>query len=110
MIAGVQIIGIVFSFSMIYLAILHFRRKEINLKEMMVWFTTWSFVLVVTLFPDIIQTFSRSFLFVRLFDMMVCGAFILVIVLASKAYIKANKMENKLNEFIDNDAKKLKKG
>jgi hypothetical protein len=104
MIIGIQLVGIIFSFSMIYFAILHFKRREINLIEIGVWLLVWSFALVAVLFPDILQTFARSFMFARLFDMMVVGAIIIVMIMTVRSYVGMRKIENKLEDFVRKEA------
>jgi len=100
MIIGIQVTGIIFCFSMIYFAILHFKRREINLVEICVWLLVWIFALVAVLFPDILKTFARSFLFARLFDMMVVGAIIVVMVMTTRSYVGVRKIEKKLEELV----------
>jgi len=106
MIIGLQITAIVFSLIMIYFAILNYRRGEINGVEIFSWILIWSVTIFAISFPDILRTFARAFSITRLFDLLVVGGFILVISMVAKAYISTRKMERKLNEFIDKDAKK----
>lgn len=100
MIIGLQIIAILFSFTMIYFAILNFKRREINGLEIASWLTIWTATILIVIFPEFLKTFAKTFLFARVFDMMVVGAFILVIALASSAYIKTRRNEKKLEELV----------
>lgn len=114
MIIGIQIVGIIFSLSMIYFAILHFRRREIDVVEIAVWMFVWIFALSAIVFPDLLQPFARTFLFARLFDMMTVGAFLLVIVMTVKTYIATRKIEKKIENLvrknsIEESAKRVKK-
>jgi hypothetical protein len=104
MIIGIQLVGIIFSFSMIYFAVLHFKRREIDLIEVSVWLLVWSFTLVAILFPDILQTFARSFLFARLFDMMVVGAIMIMMVMAARSYVVVRKIEKKIEDMVRKEA------
>lgn len=106
MIIGFQIIAILFSLVMIYFALLNYRRGEINGVEMISWFVIWSSTIFVVSFPEILRTFARTFFITRLFDLLVVGGFILVISMTVRVYVVTKKMEKKLNEFIDRDAKK----
>lgn len=89
---------------MIYLAVLHFRRREINVLEVSIWVFVWSFAILAVLFPDVIQGFARQFLFARLFDMLVVGAFTIIFVMTVRSYLSNKKIEKMLEEAIRNKA------
>ena len=103
-----QVVTIFFSFFMIYIALLNYRRKELSLIEIIVWSGIWIFVIVTVVFPDPINTFAKTFLFARLFDLMMLGAIIITILMAAKSYISVRKIEKKLEEYIRHDAIKSK--
>ena len=104
MIIGMQLIGIVFSFSMIYFAVLHFKKGEISIIEILIWIFAWIFAIVATIFPDILKIFARTFLFARLFDMMVVGSILLVIAMTARTYLTTRKLENKIEKIVRDDA------
>lgn len=100
MIIGLQIVAILFSFCMIYFAVLNYKRGELNGAEIAGWLAVWVGTIIIVIFPEILRTFAKTFLFARVFDMMVVGAFILVIAVASAAYIKTRRNEKKLEELV----------
>lgn len=104
MILGLQISALVFSFAMIYFAVLHFKRRELSLREIVSWILIWVFVILAVLFPDILQTFARDFQFARLFDMMVVGGIMVAIYLSVKAYLGAKRVEKKIEELVRKEA------
>jgi hypothetical protein len=106
MILGLQITTLIFSFAMIYFAVLHFRRGELNRLEIISWLVIWGFALLAIIFPDPLQAFARQFKFARLFDLIVVGGLILVILMVSKAYISTNRIERKLEKFVRSEALK----
>ena len=109
MILGLQLIAILFSLSLIYLALLNYRRKEIDKSEFVSWTAIWSLTIFVVIFPEILRSFAQRFFITRLFDMLVVGGFVLVIFMVARIYVKIRKMENKFEEFIRREAlKKLK--
>lgn len=108
MITGLQIVAIVFSLIMIYLAYLHYRRKELGKLEFISWWIIWVGTIVIIIFPELLKGFAATFLITRVFDFMVIGGFILVITLAYKAYIKTKLLEQKFNQLIRSQA--LKEG
>ncbi len=106
MILGLQLVAIIFALTMIYLAVLNYRRNEIDKMELISWILIWTLTVVVVIFPEILRVFSRRFFITRLFDMMVVGGFILVIFMVAKTYVRSRKMEKKLEELIRKDALK----
>ncbi len=108
MIIGIQIIGILFSFSMVYFAVLHYKRAEINKSEIISWLAIWTFALVIITFPEFLRSFSNAFLVTRVFDLMVIGGFVLTISLVGSAYIRTKRVEKKIEDMIRKDALRKK--
>ena len=106
MILGLQIIAIIFAFLMIYLAILHRRRGELDRTEIISWVTIWAVTIFVVIFPEILRTFAKTFFITRLFDLMVVGGFVLVIAMATRTYMGTKRMEKKLEEYVRTEALK----
>lgn len=104
MITGFQLVAIVFSFIMIYLAYLHYRRREIGKIEFMSWWVIWVGVIVIIIFPDLLKGFASTFYITRVFDLMVIGGFILVITLAYMSYVKSKSLEKKIEKLVRNKA------
>lgn len=100
MIIGLQIIAILFSLSMIYFAVLNYKRREINRMELIGWMVIWIGTIIVVVFPELLRTFAKTFLFARVFDMMVVGAFILVISMVVSAYMRTKRNEKKLEDLV----------
>lgn len=100
MIVGLQIIGILFSFSMIYFSILAYKRKEISKVEIYSWVSIWVSTIFAVIFPGLLRSFSMTFLVTRVFDLMVVGGFILVISLIGSAYLGTKRNEKKLEELV----------
>lgn len=108
MIIGLQIIALLFAFTMIYFAVLNYKRGEINRMEMVGWLAIWIGVCVVVIFPELLRAFASTFLVTRVFDLMVIGGFVLVISLVTAAYMKAKRNEKKLEELVRRLALKSK--
>ncbi len=109
MIIGLQIVALIFAFSMIYVAVLHYKRKEINRNEIIGWAVMWAVAIVVIIFPELLRTFASTFLVTRVFDLMVIAGFILVISMVGSAYIRTKKMEKKLEDLVRREALNKKK-
>ena len=109
MIIGLQVVALLFAFSMIYFAVLHYKRGEINGMEIGSWLVMWVFAIVVIVFPELLKNFASTFLVTRVFDLMVIGGFILVISMVASAYVRTKKLEKKLEELVRQEALKGKK-
>ncbi len=110
MIIGLQIIAILFSFSLIYFAVLHYRRGELDTSELLSWVLIWVATIFVVIFPNLLRDFATQFFITRLFDLMVVAGFIVVISTVYLAYVKVRRMEKKLDEYVRKEAlKPLKK-
>lgn len=100
MIIGLQILALLFAFSMIYIAVLHFKREEITRTEIYSWIIMWTAAIVVIIFPELLRSFARTFLVTRVFDLMVIGGFVLVISMVSIAYLRTRRFEKRLEELV----------
>lgn len=100
MITGLQIVAIVFSLIMVYLAYLHYQRKEIGKIEFMSWWLIWSAAVIIIIFPELLRGFAGTFLITRVFDFMVIGGFILVITLSYQSYVKNKALERKIEKLV----------
>ncbi len=110
MIIGLQIIALIFAFSMIYFVVLHFKRGEISKSEIISWIIMWAAAIVIIVFPELLRKFASTFLVTRVFDLMVIAGFILVISLVTSSYIRTKKLEKKLEDMVRREAlKKAKK-
>lgn len=111
MILGLQIIALIFALIMIYFAYLHYRRGEINGIEILFWLVVWIGAIAIILFPVAFKTFSETIAISRAFDLAMLGGFILIIPLVYLSYVRANKLEKKLEEYTRNEAlKNIKNG
>ena len=113
MILGLQIIAIVFSLSMIYFAVLYYKRGELNSIEIASWLIFWILTMVVVIFPEFLRALATKFFITRLFDLIVVAGFLLVISMTAKTYIRTRKIEKKLEDYVRQEAvdslKKTKK-
>ena len=78
MIVGLQVIALLFAFSIVM----------------------WTVAIIIIIFPELLQNFAKTFLVTRVFDLMVIGGFILTISMIASAYLRTKKYEKKLEELV----------
>lgn len=106
MILGLQIAAIVFSLTMVYLAVIHYKKGEINGIEIVSWLIIWTITILIVIFPDVVRVFAESFAVSRLLDLLIAGGFVLVISMVASAYVKSKRIEKKFEDFIRKEALK----
>ena len=106
MILGLQIIAILFAFTMIYFAVLHRRRGELDKTEILSWVAIWTATIVIVVFPELLRKLAQTFFITRLFDFMVVGGFVLVITMVARTYVRTKRMGKKLEDYIRREALK----
>lgn len=104
MIIGLQITAILFALIMIYFAGLHYKRKEITSLEMASWSLIWILTIMITIFPELLRTYARTFAVSRLFDLMVVGGFLLTIAMVTSSYVRTKRLEKRIEKFIREEA------
>jgi hypothetical protein len=104
MIIGLQITGFIFALLMMYLSLVHYKKGNLNGMEIGVWLVVWTCVILAIFFPEILRTYALTFAVSRLFDLMVVGAFIVVITLVSASYVRTKKTEKKVEELVRKSA------
>ena len=104
MIIGLQIVALLFAFSMIYFAVHSYKRKELGKAEIISWVILWSGAVIVVIFPELLRSFSLTFLVTRVFDFMVIGGFVLVISMIGSTYLRTKRNEKKLEDLVRQDA------
>jgi hypothetical protein len=56
MILGLQIVAVIFALMMIYLALVHYKRGELNGMEILSWVIIWAAAIFVVAFPEILTS------------------------------------------------------
>ena len=99
-ILGVQILGILFGFFMIYYTFLQYKRKEFTIKEYGFWFIFWGAFLAITLFPQILDPLLTTLNIVRALDFFIITGFLFMIFIIFYTYVLVRKNQRKLEEVV----------
>jgi len=105
---GIQIIGILFGFFMMYYTFLHYKRKEFTVKEYGFWLILWAVFLIVTLFPGLLDPILKSLSIARALDFFIIIGFLFLVGMIFYTYTIVRKNQKKLEEVVRNIAVKRK--
>jgi len=107
-ILGIQILGILFGFFMMYYTFLHHKRKEFTLKEYSFWFVFWAGFVIVTLFPGILDPILVTLNIVRTLDFLIIVGFLFLIFVSFYTYTIVRKNQKKIEKIVRQLALKKK--
>ena len=107
-ILGIQILGVLFGFFMMYYTFLQYKRREFTIKEYGFWFVFWAVFVVITLFPQILDPVLSTLNIARALDFFIIAGFLFLIFVTFYTYTLVRKNQKKLEEVVRNIAIKRK--
>ena len=107
-ILGIQILGVLFGFFMMYYTFLQYKRKEFTIKEYIFWFVFWAVFVVITLFPQVLDPVLSTLNIARALDFFIIGGFLFLIFVTFYTYTLVRKNQKKLEEVVRSIAIKRK--
>ena len=107
-ILGIQILGILFGFFMMYYTFLQHKRKEFTIKEYSFWFIFWAAFVIITLFPQILDPVLNTLNIARALDFFIIVGFLFTIFVVFYTYTIVRKNQKNLEEVVRNIALKRK--
>lgn len=99
-ILGIQILGSLFGIFMIYYVFLHYKRKELTIKEYLFWIGLWVLFIILTLFPWLLSPIVRSIGFARTMDFFIVAGFMFLIGSLFYIYLIVRSNQKKLEEIV----------
>ena len=103
-ILGIQILGVLFGFFMMYYTFLQYKRKEFTIKEYSFWFVFWGAFVVITLFPQVLDPVLSALNIARAMDFFIIAGFLFLIFVTFYTYTLIRKNQKKLEEVVRNIA------
>src|SRR3989344_7441372 len=100
MVLGIQIAGFLFGLFMIYYSFLNFKRKEFTVKEFSFWLFLWVILVIITLFPFILDPIVKTFGFFRTLDLLIISGFLFLIAAIFYTYTLVRKNQRKLEVVV----------
>ncbi len=99
-ILGIQIIGILFGFFMMYYTFLNYKRKEFKIGEYVFWLLIWALFVIVTVLPGILDPIVKTLDFARTLDFFIIVAFVFLTGISFYIYTTTKKNQNKIEQIV----------
>ena len=103
-ILGIQILGLLFGFFMMYYTFLQYKRKEFTIKEYIFWFVFWAVFVAITLFPQVLDPVLSTLNIARALDFFIIAGFLFLIFAIFYTYVQLRKTQKKLEDLVRNIA------
>jgi hypothetical protein len=101
---GIQVISIFFGLFMIYMIRLHFKRSNLGKKEYLIWMFCWFSFIIFALFPGILAPVITTLKIVRVLDLLMVVAFMILTYLAFSDHMAIRDLYRQLNKTISDKA------
>jgi hypothetical protein len=102
----IQIIGIFFALFLLYYTYLNYKKRTITLREFFAWAVLWIGLMLVTVFPSIVNVFLEGFGINRALDLFVIVAIFILLVVIFHNYITVHRLEIRIEKFVRSEALK----
>ncbi len=99
-ILGIQILGMIFGFFMLYYTFLQYKRKDFTIKEYSFWFIFWAGFVIIILFPQILDPVLTTLNIVRALDFFIISGFLFLVFVSFYTYTIVRKNQRKVEEVV----------
>ena len=106
MILGIQILGLIFGLFLAYLSFLHYKRREFGKLQFLFWEILWMGFTFIILFPGITETLIQELNIARAMDFFMILGFMFLVLFTFYNYLTINKIKQKLEEKVREEALK----
>lgn len=100
----IQPIGIIFSCFLLYYTYLHYKKATLSLREYMLWTILWISLLIVTIFPSIVNVFLKDLGINRALDLFVIVGIFILLVIVFQNYTVVHRLEKRIEKFTREEA------
>jgi len=105
----IQPIGIIFCVFIIYYTYLHYRKGTLSLRIFGLWTLLWIGLVIVIIFPSIVNVFLEGLGINRALDLFVIVGILILLGIVFHNYIVVHSLEKRIEQFTRNEAlEKLK--
>jgi len=95
-----QIVLLAFAMFMMYSLFLHWKKKNISNKMFIGWLTIFALFVFITFFPKFLEPLLKELFIVRVMDLGMIGAFMILTYVSIENNIKIKKMEREIEKLV----------
>lgn len=95
-----QIVLLAFAILMIYSLFLHWKKKDISNKLFFFWVVIFGLFVFVAIFPKILEPLLKELFIVRVMDLGMVGAFMILTYITIENNIKIKKIETQIEKLV----------
>ncbi len=95
-----QLGATVFALLMLYAVSIHHKKRLLAKAEANLWYSLWSFFILIAIFPDLLLGISGALKFARVFDMLVVLSFMVLTLLLFFTYFQLKEIRAKLERVV----------
>lgn len=99
-IIGVQLILCFFALFMVYALFLHWKKKNISNRFFVLWLLIWIIFVFFTFFPKILEPLIMELFIVRVMDLGMIVAFMILTYVSINNNVKIDKYEKELEKLV----------
>jgi len=97
---GIQIVALVFCLFMLYLAFVHFKRKNLGPGEFIFWVLAWCTVLFFALFPRVLDPLITRLFVTRVLDLVMLAGFVILSYLGFQNHIGVKDLQKRVEQLV----------
>ena len=99
-----QIISLIFGLYMMYWSFLSYKKRLYYLNELVFWIVVWLAFIFISLFPDTVKFILQTFQIIRVMDLLMILAFMVLSVITFRNYTDNRLLRKKLSDFVRSEA------
>jgi hypothetical protein len=99
-IIGVQLVLCFFALFMVYVLFLHWKKKNISNKFFGFWLFIWLVFVFFTFFPKVLEPLIKELFIIRVMDLGLIGALMIITFVTIENNIKIKKVETQMEKLV----------
>ena len=97
---GIQILGALFGLFMAYYIFLHYKRKELTVREYGFWIFFWVAFILITIFPQILDPLVETLNISRTLDLLIIAGILFLVFVSIYNYSLLRKNQERLEKVV----------
>lgn len=103
---GIQVLSVLFALFMIYIIRIHHQRGNLDNREYIFWMSCWILFIIFALFPGILTPAITTLKIVRVLDLLMVVAFMILTYLAFSDHMAIRDIYRQIGRIVSENAKK----